>query len=87
LQKQLTAAGVATGLHYPKPIHLQPAYAELNYQPGDFPVAERLSENILSLPIFPELTNEAVAYITEHIRKFFPVTDASLLFMPQTMSI
>ncbi len=87
LQKQLTAAGVATGLHYPKPIHLQPAYAELNYRPGDFPVAEQLSENILSLPIFPELTNEAVAYITEQIRKFFPVTEASLLFMPQTMSI
>ena len=87
LQQHLTTAGIATGLHYPKPIHLQPAYAELNYQPGDFPVAEALAENILSLPIFPELTNEAVAYITEQIRKFFGVADASIMFVPQTMSI
>ncbi len=68
LQKQLGDAGVATGMHYPKPIHLQPAYRELGYQLGDFPVAEALAEKLLSLPIFPELTNAAVAYITEQMR-------------------
>lgn len=71
LQKQLNDAGIATGLHYPKPIHLQPAYQELGYQPGAFPVAENLAGQILSLPIFAELTNEAVTYITEQIRAFW----------------
>jgi dTDP-4-amino-4,6-dideoxygalactose transaminase len=71
LQAHLTAAGIATGMHYPKPIHLQPAYQELGYQLGDFPVAEALANKILSLPIFPELTNDAVAYITEEISTFF----------------
>ncbi|MCB0188178.1 MAG: DegT/DnrJ/EryC1/StrS family aminotransferase, partial [Caldilineaceae bacterium] len=71
LQEHLTAAGIATGLHYPKPVHLQPAFADLGYQLGDFPVAEALAEKILSLPIFPELTDDAVGYITDHIREFF----------------
>ncbi|MCB0065331.1 MAG: DegT/DnrJ/EryC1/StrS family aminotransferase [Caldilineaceae bacterium] len=71
LQAHLGAAGIATGMHYPKPIHLQQAYRELGYQPGDFPVAEALAEKILSLPIFPELTNDDVAYITETISAFF----------------
>lgn len=71
LQEALSNAGVATGMHYPKPIHLQPAYQELGYQLGDFPVAEALAEKILSLPIFPELTNDHIAFITEQIRKFF----------------
>jgi dTDP-4-amino-4,6-dideoxygalactose transaminase len=87
LQAHLTAAGVATGLHYPKPIHLQPAYAELDYCAGDFPVAEMLADDILSLPIFPELTNEAVAYITEQIRKFFDATNVTVVPVPQAMSV
>nr|WP_246513883.1 DegT/DnrJ/EryC1/StrS family aminotransferase [Neoroseomonas soli] len=52
----LAEAGIATGLHYPRPVHLQPAYAELGRGPGSFPVSERLAEEFLSLPIFPELT-------------------------------
>jgi dTDP-4-amino-4,6-dideoxygalactose transaminase len=49
-------AGVQTGIHYPLPVHVQPAYQELGYKEGDFPVSERLARETLSLPLFPELT-------------------------------
>lgn len=52
----LEAAGVESGIHYPVPLHLTPAYAHLGYGPGDFPVAERMAEHILSLPMHPYLT-------------------------------
>jgi len=58
LQKRLTAAGVQTGVHYPIPIHLQPAYASLGYKRGDLPVTEALAERVLSMPMFPELSDE-----------------------------
>ena len=57
MQNQLTAKGIQTGVHYPIPIHLQPAYASLGYKAGDLPVTERLSEHVLSLPLFAELTD------------------------------
>ena len=53
---QLQHAGIQTGVHYPIPIHLQPAYRDLGYARGDFPVAERVASEVLSLPIFPEMT-------------------------------
>lgn len=56
LAQRLADAGVATGMHYPRPVHLQPAYADLGYREGDFPIAERLAREMLSLPIYPELT-------------------------------
>ena len=55
LREKLAANGIATGLHYPIPLHLQPAYQNLNHSLGDFPVAERLAKECLSLPMFPEL--------------------------------
>jgi dTDP-4-amino-4,6-dideoxygalactose transaminase len=55
---RLAEAGVESGIHYPVPLHLQPAYAHLGHRPGDFPVAERLAAEILSLPMFPEITDE-----------------------------
>jgi dTDP-4-amino-4,6-dideoxygalactose transaminase len=58
LQKALDAAGIAHGIHYPIPVHLQEAYQDLGHKPGDFPVAETLAGRILSLPMFPELTPE-----------------------------
>src|SRR5262249_52107847 len=54
----LARKGVQTGIHYPTPIHLLPAYSDLNYKAGDFPVAERIASQELSLPMFPELTDE-----------------------------
>jgi len=54
---RLTDAGVQTGVHYGIPVHLQPAYRDLGYSPGDFPVAERAATEVLSLPMFPELTD------------------------------
>ncbi|HEY5474923.1 MAG TPA: DegT/DnrJ/EryC1/StrS family aminotransferase, partial [Candidatus Limnocylindrales bacterium] len=58
VRERLAEAGVESGIHYPVPLHLQPAYAHLGYHPGDFPVAERLAAEILSLPMFPEITEE-----------------------------
>ncbi len=57
LQAALQAEGVATGLHYPIPIHLQPAYADLGLRRGAFPISERASGEVLSLPMFPEMTD------------------------------
>jgi len=55
-QGALTAKGVQTGIHYPIPVHLQPAYADLGHKAGDFPHAEAASNEVLSLPLFAELT-------------------------------
>jgi len=71
LQKFLSENGIETGLHYPIPLHLQPCFKSLGYRKGDFPVAEQLAESGLSLPIYPELTNEQIEYISEKIREFF----------------
>lgn len=67
LQKKLTDNGVGTGLHYPVPLHLQKAYAAAGYKKGDFPVTEKITEEILSLPMFPGLTEDQQKYIVEHI--------------------
>ena len=56
VRERLAGAGVESGIHYPIPLHLQPAYAHLGHRPGDFPVAERLAAEIISLPMFPEIT-------------------------------
>jgi dTDP-4-amino-4,6-dideoxygalactose transaminase len=67
----LTAAGVQTGIHYPIPIHLQEAYRDLGHRQGAFPVTERLANEIVSLPMYPELTDEQIAIVTSAIRRFF----------------
>ena len=71
LQKHLWSLGIETGIHYPVPIHLQPAYAHLGYKKGDFPVTELAAKTILSLPMFPELTDTEINYIAATIRKFY----------------
>lgn len=71
LKMFLEEKGVSAGIHYPVPLHLQPAYAHLNYNMGDFPVTEEASKRILSLPIFPELEKQQVEFICETIRAFF----------------
>ena len=60
LAQELNAQGVQTGIHYPIPVHLQKAYADSAHQPGDFPHAERAAAEVLSLPMYPELTVEQV---------------------------
>ena len=67
LQRHLQEEGVGTVIHYPTPIHLQPAYADLGYGPGDFPVTEQASREILSLPMFPGLAPAAVDRVIEAI--------------------
>jgi len=57
-QEALNARGIQTGIHYPFPVHLLPAYSDLGYKSGDFPHAERAAAEVLSLPMFPELTTE-----------------------------
>ncbi len=70
LQKFLSEKGVATGLHYPLPLHLQKAYAHLGHKKGDFPVAEHTAERLLSLPMYPELTAEQIDYVCSSIKEF-----------------
>jgi dTDP-4-amino-4,6-dideoxygalactose transaminase len=67
----LTRKGIQTLVHYPTPVHRQPAYRELGLGPGSFPVAERLSREVLSLPLFPELREAEVDRVTGAIRSFF----------------
>jgi len=69
VQAALKERGVATGLHYPVPLHLQKAYARLGYAEGAFPVSEAYAKRLLSLPMFPELTEEQVAYVCECLKE------------------
>ncbi|MFM7479334.1 MAG: DegT/DnrJ/EryC1/StrS family aminotransferase, partial [Microcystis aeruginosa] len=67
LQEQLTAVGIQTGIHYPIPCHLQPAYRYLGYQQGDFPNSEILCEEIVSLPMYPGISEEQIETVVEQI--------------------
>ncbi len=67
LQEQLTAVGIQTGIHYPIPCHLQPAYRYLGYQQGGFPNAEILCEEIVSLPMYPGISEEQIEMVVEQI--------------------
>jgi dTDP-4-amino-4,6-dideoxygalactose transaminase len=71
LQTHLTTAGIGTGLHYPVPLHLQPAYRRLGLKRGAFPAAERAADQVLSLPMFPELTESQVARVADAIGEFY----------------
>jgi dTDP-4-amino-4,6-dideoxygalactose transaminase/acetyltransferase-like isoleucine patch superfamily enzyme len=70
LMKHLKDGGIGTGIHYPIPLHLQKAYISLNYRVGDFPVAERVSNEILSLPMFPQLTLKQQERVVAEILTF-----------------
>jgi len=71
LQRQLQSKGVSTGLHYPIPVHLQKAHEDLGHKPGDFPESEKSAAEVLSLPMFPEMTvsqvEEAVAAVRQEV--------------------
>jgi dTDP-4-amino-4,6-dideoxygalactose transaminase len=66
---RLEALGVQSGVHYPRPVHLQPAYAYLGYKQGDLPVSEELASTEISLPMFPELADADVATVIDAVRK------------------
>ncbi|AHM61770.1 putative PLP-dependent enzyme possibly involved in cell wall biogenesis [Flammeovirgaceae bacterium 311] len=68
LQKTLNEQGIATAIHYPTILPLLPAYNYLNHKPADFPVAYEYQQQILSLPMYPELTEEQIKYVAEVIR-------------------
>ena len=70
LQKFLDSNGIATGLHYPLPLHLQKAYDHLGCKKGDFPVTENIADRLLSLPMFPELTRNQIEYVVESIKEY-----------------
>jgi len=71
LKNYLQQQGIETKQHYPKPLHLEKAYSFLNHKKGDFPVAEKLSNQILSLPIYPGLKEENVSFICRKIIEFY----------------
>jgi dTDP-4-amino-4,6-dideoxygalactose transaminase len=67
LQAHLKERGVGTAIHYPTPVHLQPFLAKNGYIPGQFPIAEKICSEILSLPLYPELTEEQVEFVASEI--------------------
>ena len=71
LAEHLAEAGVQTAVQYPVPLHLTAAYEFLGHKSGDFPVSERACDEILSLPIFPELEDALVDYVCEQVRRFY----------------
>jgi dTDP-4-amino-4,6-dideoxygalactose transaminase len=70
MMEHLKNAGVGTGIHYPIPLHLQKAYSSMNYRLGDFPVAEKVAAEIVSLPMFPQLTAEQQGRVVDEIARF-----------------
>jgi len=71
LALKLKEKDIATGLHYPIPLHLQECFNHLGYKKGDFPVSENLSDACLSLPIYPEISDDQIEYVSSNILKFF----------------
>jgi dTDP-4-amino-4,6-dideoxygalactose transaminase len=68
LMGRLAGRGIATGIHYPVPVHLQAAYASLGYKRGDFPVSEACADTFLSLPMFPEITDEQIDAVVDALK-------------------
>src|SRR6266849_4080999 len=70
LQAHLSEAGIGSGIHYPIPLHLQKAYESLNFKQGDFPVTERVTAEIVSLPMFPQMTIDQVNEVSKKVKEF-----------------
>ena len=71
LKKHLFENGIETNIYYPLPLHLQPIYKNLGYARGDFPVTEKICDEILALPIYPELANNEIEYVVDKIKQFY----------------
>ena len=83
LKEYLASRGIAAGIHYPVPIHLQPAYKNLGYKRGSFPVTEQYAQRILSLPMYAELTPELIEYVSKSILTFLSANQDSHAFYEQ----
>lgn len=70
LRKYLHAQGIGTGIHYPYPVHVLEAYRDLEYRTGDFPVAERVAAQVVSLPMFPEMTSDQTETVAHAVREW-----------------
>ena len=68
LKQKLNEAGIGAGIHYPIPLHLQKAYEFLDRKKGSYPVSERVAERVLSLPNYPEMTDEMVEFVVEKVK-------------------
>jgi dTDP-4-amino-4,6-dideoxygalactose transaminase len=71
LMTHLKEKGIATGIHYPFPLHLTPAFSYLGYAKGDFPISEKLTEGCVSLPLYPGMTIEQREFVVDTIRNYF----------------
>ena len=69
IHQKLREKGIATMIYYPLALHLQPVFQNLGYKVGDFPVAEKASTEVLSLPMYPELTLEQVSLVVESLKE------------------
>ena len=71
LQKFLADNGISSAIFYPKPLHLQDCFQTLSYKQGDLPVAEKACKEVLSLPVYPELTKAQIEYIADTVLDFY----------------
>jgi len=79
LMKHFSSIGIGTGIHYPIPLHLQNAYTALGHKKGDFPIAEQVAAEVLSLPMYPQLRGDQQVRVVSELRKFLAVEMQSLL--------
>ncbi len=77
LQQYLNENGISSGFHYKYPLHLQKAYQYLGHMQGDFPVTEKVMNEIISLPMYPELTEDQIEYVVHHVKKFHKINNCS----------
>jgi dTDP-4-amino-4,6-dideoxygalactose transaminase len=82
LQEHLTQSGIGTGIHYPVPVHLQKPYRAMGFKEGDFPVAEKVASQILSLPMYPGLSLEQQDRVVKEIVRFGKITGSPLCVQP-----
>ncbi len=78
LQARLNEQGISTALHYPLPLHLQPYYENLGHQRGDFPITEAYADQILSLPMFPELSEEQIEHVANALKVFVATQELTI---------
>ena len=73
LSVYLTEQGIGNKIYYPVPLHLQECYQVLGYEKGQLPISEQAAQEVLSLPIYPELTSEQLGYVVQTIKDFLKV--------------